>query len=252
MSTGVKAIESLAIEYENCERCPLLVETRGMVVFGSGSASASIVVVGEAPGEEEDEEGVPHIGRAGRLAMDLIIQAWPEDAALMEIIGRYDPDDEDSYDAYYEDVRDYLDNFIFWTNAILCWPGEERSTPGKKELSACRDRLWQTIYAVDPLLILAFGKPATEILLRKTAAIRQVRGSLLDITIPSPVSGDQIRYTMMPLWHTGYLLRQGDQQLAEEKQRGDTWDTIQDLKFAISLLTKQFQDTYETPFPYKE
>ena len=66
-----------------CERCPELAATRKTVVFGSGNADADLMFVGEAPGASEDEQGVPFVGRAGRLLDELLEEIALERAAVL-------------------------------------------------------------------------------------------------------------------------------------------------------------------------
>ena len=61
---GLKALVELSSTYEDCRICEKLCESRSQVVFGSGSSSASIMVIAEAPGEEEDAEGAPFLGQS--------------------------------------------------------------------------------------------------------------------------------------------------------------------------------------------
>ena len=145
---GKKALIDLSEAYADCDLCPLLCASRSEVVFGSGAASAPIVVVGEAPGGVEDAEGTAFVGDSGQLLMDLLAKAWPDDEELKQIRKI----EEDSH--YFRELREYLDRFIFWTNSTLCRPPEGRN-PTPQELKNCRDRLDRTIYAVDPLLIIA-------------------------------------------------------------------------------------------------
>ena len=231
---GLDALVELLEEYDVCERCQALCLSRSQVVFGCGSASADIMIVGEGPGAVEDHEGVPFVGDSGQLLMDLIANAWPDTDAVRDV--RLIEDDT----RFFEELREYLDKFIFWTNVVLCRP-EENRTPATEEVKNCRDRLHKTIYAVDPLLIIATGKAAATALVGRSVQITAKQGQLMDVTIKSPVSGEDIRYPMMPILHPAYLLRRGDQKLVKRKQ-GDTYATIQHLKYAIFLLEEQYRD----------
>lgn len=242
MAWGLDALADLADEYERCTKCPALCQSRSEVVFGSGNVRADLMIIGEAPGEEEDGEGIPFVGKSGRLLMDLIRMRWPETerlTALKEI----DDDDE-----FFDDLRDYLDDYIFWTNTTLCWPGEGNRTPSAKELKACKERLHKTIYAVDPMLILVAGKTALSTLVGKTMGIVQKRGTLLDLEIISPATGRPVRYAALATLHPSFLLRKGDQALVERKQ-GDTWNTMQDIGYGLYLLNEQYKDLFGTEFP---
>jgi DNA polymerase len=246
---GLRALEVLLGQYAACDLCPALCKSRSQVVFGNGSASADIFIVGGMPGTAEDETGISWMGDAGRLLMGMLAEVWPDDPALTEIEnilpneGAADPNQE-----YFDSLREYLDGHIFWANSVCCMPPENRP-PSHKEIEACEDRLHRTIYAVDPLLILAFGKTAVSALVGKSTKITRKHGDIYDIGIPSP-HGGEIRYPMMALLDPAWLLRQGDQALVKEKQ-GPTWETMQHLKYALQLLDTEYQDIHGTHFPHR-
>ena len=243
---GFKALEELIETYEHCNQCPALCGSRQGVVHASGSASAPILVVGEAPGSEEDAQGVPFVGKAGQLFLELFRAAWPENEELDRIEEEWNDSNSDN-SVYWEKLRDYLDNHILWTNVVQCHP-EDNRTPIPSEIKACRDRLVRTIYAVDPRLIIATGKTAASALMGKVVQITKDRGTIYDISIPSPATGEMVRYPMLAILHPAYLLRKGDQGLVS-KERGETYTTIQDLKWALELLNQQYQLEYGTSFP---
>jgi DNA polymerase len=199
------------------------------------------MIVGEAPGVEEDAEGIPFVGKSGRLLMNMLEMAWPDTDEIRRIRTIQDTE------AYYLELREYLDNYIFWVNAVSCLTPENR-TPTPKELEACRDRLERTIYAVDPLLILACGKTAATAVVQKSVQIIQKRGSVYDMSIRSPVTGESIRYTAMAILHPSYLLRKGDQTLVD-LGKGDTFATLEDLRYAIRLLDTHSKQVLATSFP---
>lgn len=132
-----------------CERCPALVESRSRIVNGTGPEDADLLIVGEAPGEREDEEGEPFVGRSGTQL----------DEKLRENgIGR-------------EEVR--------ITNCVRCRPPENRD-PTKDELGNCRGYLEREIELVDPDLIMTVGKVPTEHLLERDVAVTKEAGSVVE------------------------------------------------------------------------
>ena len=241
---GLLALEDAFEKYSACKACGLC-ERRLQVVFGSGSASADILIVGEAPSGEEEEGGIPFLGKTGRLLMDMLAMVWPE----TEEIGRLRAYSSEDNNAYFADLRDYLDRHIFWTNIVGCSTPEGR-TPSNAEIVACRARLQEIIYAVDPLIILAFGKTAASAVLGKTVQITDKRGSIFDVTVGSPQTGRDVRYPMMALLSPGFLLKKGDQPLVKEK-KGDTYKTLQDIKQALLLLDAEYKDAFGHPFPHR-
>lgn len=224
---GLNALRRIVDEYEGCERCDLLCDSRTQIVFGSGSATADIVIVGEAPGSDEDLDGIPFTGRSGRLLLQLLEKVW--DGEEVEKIRGVTDDDE-----YYRQVRDLVEERVFFTNVVMCHP-EENRTPSAKEVKNCKDRLHRMIYAVDPKLVIAAGKTAASAVLGKKVPIVSKRGEIFDVSITSPVTGESIRYPMMALLHPSYLLRKGDMSLVSKKE-GDTYLTMGDLRYAMTLL----------------
>jgi DNA polymerase len=149
-----------------CQRCRLC-ETRTQTVFGRGSAKARLLVVGEAPGENEDKQGEAFVGRAGQLLDN-----------MFEAIG----------------LDSNVDVFI--TNVLKCRPPGNRN-PSGDEIIACQDYLLQQIAHLQPTLILALGRFAAQTLLCTDQSISRLRGQLHSYRdIPLIVS-----------FHPAYLLR---------------------------------------------
>jgi uracil-DNA glycosylase len=248
---GFEALQELAELYSGCTLCPGLTESRSQVVFGAGSSTAPIMIISKAPDSEEDAEGIPFWGEAGRLLMDLLAHAWPETEEMLAIR------DLDEDGDYFEELREYLDQYIFWTNTVLCRPPalpthardrERTREPSAVEKNACRSRLDRTIYAVDPLLIIGVGKTAASSLMGSTVQITQKRGRIFDISIPSPVTGEPVRYPMLVLVDPGFLLQRGDQDLLGRK-KGHCYQALEDLKWALSLLQSHHETVRRTDFP---
>jgi uracil-DNA glycosylase len=127
-----------------CERCPLS-ETRNRVVFGAGNADADLMFVGEAPGAEEDRQGLPFVGRAGAFLTE-----------LLEGIGLKRED-------------------VFINNVILCRPPGNRD-PQPEEIDSCRPWLEQRIELIEPRVICTLGNFATKLLTGNPTGITKVRG----------------------------------------------------------------------------
>ncbi|MEM4780582.1 MAG: uracil-DNA glycosylase [Halalkalicoccus sp.] len=130
-----------------CTRCPALVEGRSRIVNGTGPEDADLLIVGEAPGEQEDSEGEPFVGRSGaQLDEKLREHGIPR-----------------------EEVR--------ITNCVRCRPPENRD-PTREELENCRGYLEREIELVDPDLIVTVGKVPTEHLLERDVAVTKEAGSV--------------------------------------------------------------------------
>ena len=159
--------QSLAQSVAGCTRCPLC-HSRTQTVFGVGRRDADILVVGEAPGAEEDRQGEPFVGRAGQL-LDNMLRA----------LG-------------------YSRERVFIANMLKCRPPRNRD-PGAEEVEACRPYLARQIELVRPSVILALGRIAAQNLLgsdRPLRTLRQQVHTLQQRAIPVVVS-----------YHPAYLLR---------------------------------------------
>lgn len=151
----------------DCQRCRLA-GGRTQIVFGDGDPAADLMLIGEAPGEQEDLRGVPFVGRAGELLTQMIEKGLRIPRAS-----------------------------VYICNIVKCRPPNNR-TPLADEVGTCRTFLDGQIAAVQPKVILALGKPATSSLLGRDVAISRVRGTWQDYR-GTPV---------MPTFHPAYLLRQ--------------------------------------------
>ena len=143
---GDTALEAFRREICECTRCPLG-HSRKNFVFGSGAADAGIMFVGEAPGAEEDRQGLPFVGPAGQL--------------LTKIIEAMHLSRED----------------VFICNVLKCRPPGNRD-PDPVEIASCEPFLKKQIAIVDPTIICALGRVAAHMLLKTTQSMRELRGRL--------------------------------------------------------------------------
>ena len=154
-----------------CTRCRLSGE-RTRIVFGDGDPSADLLFVGEGPGEQEDLQGLPFVGRAGELLTAMIERGLG--------IPR---------------------SSVYICNIVKCRPPGNR-TPLADEVSSCRPFLDGQIDAVAPRVIVTLGKPASSLLLGRDVAITRVRGQWHEYRgIP-----------VMPTFHPAFILRQYTEQ----------------------------------------
>jgi DNA polymerase len=152
-----------------CERCPLS-ETRNRVVFGSGNADADLMFVGEAPGAEEDRQGLPFVGRAGGFLSE-----------LLESIGMKRED-------------------VFINNVLMCRPPGNRD-PQPEEIESCRPWLEQRIGLIEPRVICTLGNFATKLLTANPTGITKVRG------VPQQHLIGGRHLFLLPLFHPAAGLR---------------------------------------------
>jgi uracil-DNA glycosylase family 4 len=131
-------------EARDCTRCALS-ESRTQVVFGSGNADADLMFVGEAPGAEEDRQGLPFVGRSG--------------AFLTEALGDVGIERED----------------VFIANTLKCRPPENRD-PLASEIETCQPWLFEQIDLIEPKVVATLGNFATRLLTGEPTGITRVHG----------------------------------------------------------------------------
>ena len=159
-------LEEIRSTLGDCRLCPLC-ETRRNIVFGTGSQDARVVLVGEAPGANEDEQGLPFVGRAGELLDRMLAQA-----ALMPR--------EDVYIA----------------NVLKCRPPGNRD-PRPDEVQLCSPYLREQIRSIWPDIIMPMGNPATRFILRTEAGITHLRGKVFKTG----------HFYVLPTFHPAAVLR---------------------------------------------
>ena len=148
MSGAAERREELKAVFQQasaCQKCPQLAATRTTVVFGSGNADADLMFVGEAPGANEDKQGLPFVGQAGRLL----------DTLLGEIgLTRGD---------------------VFVANVLKCRPPGNRD-PLPQEIDACQDYLFRQLELIEPKVVCTLGNFATKLLRADPMGITRLHG----------------------------------------------------------------------------
>jgi len=134
---------------DDCRRCKLQTLGRKQIVFGVGNPGADLMFVGEAPGADEDQQGVPFVGRAGQLLTKII-----------EAIGLTRDD-------------------VYIANVIKCRPPQNRN-PEQDEVDTCEPFLFRQIDTIKPKVIVALGTFAARTLLRTLDPISRLRGRVYD------------------------------------------------------------------------
>jgi DNA polymerase len=138
--------DSLQAEVAACTRC-VLHETRSRTVFGTGDCRAEWMVIGEAPGADEDRQGEPFVGRAGQLLNEMLLAAG------------------------------FQRQQVYIANILKCRPPGNRN-PLPREIASCRGYLQRQIQLVQPKIILAVGGIAANSLLQTDARVGELRGRL--------------------------------------------------------------------------
>lgn len=144
----VASLEALYERYHRCTACALG-HRRKRFVFGSGNENADVMFVGEAPGAQEDEQGLPFVGQAGKLLTRIL------------------------------NAIDFTRDEVYITNILKCRPPNNRD-PQPDEIDACDAILTEQIRLVRPRLICALGRVAAQALLKRNASIRTLRGRFHD------------------------------------------------------------------------
>lgn len=166
-SAQALSLEALAQMASICTRCALST-TRKQAVFSDGNPKASVMLIGEGPGQNEDETGVPFVGRAGQLLTQMLASVG---------IDRQ---------------RD-----IYICNVVKCRPPQNRK-PTHQEMAACFSYLEGQIQLVQPRIILLAGATAVQDILKTRQGITKIRGQWFDTPYGAKA---------MPVFHPSYLLR---------------------------------------------
>lgn len=145
---GRETLEEIREDLGDCQRCKLA-GGRKTIVFGQGDPHAALVFVGEGPGADEDEQGLPFVGRAGKLLNRMILSVGMKREE------------------------------VYICNIVKCRPPGNR-TPEKDEVEACSPFLFRQLQAIQPRLICCLGAPAMRTLLGIKEGITRVRGQFFD------------------------------------------------------------------------
>jgi uracil-DNA glycosylase family 4 len=140
-----EALKEVFAQARACTRCPELAATRKTVVFGAGNADAELMFIGEAPGASEDEQGVPFVGRAGKLLQK-----------LLEEIGLSRTD-------------------VFIANTLKCRPPGNRD-PQPIEIQNCQEYLLRQVELIQPTVICTLGNFSTKLLRGDPTGITRLHG----------------------------------------------------------------------------
>ncbi len=139
------ALKEVFAQARGCVRCPELAATRNTVVFGAGNADADLMFVGEAPGASEDEQGVPFVGRAGKLLETLLVEIG---------LARSE---------------------VFIANTLMCRPPGNRD-PLPMELENCHEYLLRKVELIEPTVICTLGNFSTKLLRGDPTGITRLHG----------------------------------------------------------------------------
>ena len=167
--TSAETIDDLNSMINTCKKCGLG-QTRKKFVFGVGNPHADVVVVGEAPGADEDEKGEPFVGRAGQLLTKIL------------------------------EAVQFKREEVFICNILKCRPPNNRD-PQAEEIDLCEPYLWKQLEIIKPKLILCAGRIAGQSLLKTNASLGQLREKMHDYRgIPLMVTYHPAALLRNPNW----------------------------------------------------
>ena len=147
--SAAEALAAIREDIGECTRCKLHTLGRRQIVFGTGSMTAEIMFVGEAPGADEDEQGVPFVGRAGQLLTKMIVAMG---------LSRED---------------------VYIANVLKCRPPGNRN-PEPDEIATCEPFLFRQLASIQPKVVIALGAFAARTLLKTEEPISRLRGRIFD------------------------------------------------------------------------
>ncbi len=164
-----EALKEVLHEARACQRCTELAATRKNVVFGAGNADADLMFVGEAPGASEDEQGLPFVGRAGRLLDQLLEEIGLERAG------------------------------VWICNVLKCRPPGNRD-PLPAEIENCQGYLLRQVELIEPVVICTLGNFATKLLREDPTGITRLHGQPEVV----PIGARAVR--LYPIYHPAAAL----------------------------------------------
>jgi uracil-DNA glycosylase len=175
----------------NCQRCKLAKQGRKQIVFGTGDPNAELMFIGEGPGADEDEQGLPFVGRAGQLLNNMI------------------------------SAMGLKREQVYIANIVKCRPPGNR-TPERDECDTCSPFLMRQIRVVRPKVIVALGATAAKNLLGMSDSMASLRGRFYDFSPPGALGdGDEpFECKLAVTYHPAFLLR-------DPRQKAEAWKDLQ-------------------------
>ncbi len=175
----------------NCDRCKLSRLGRKQIVFGTGDPHAELMFIGEGPGADEDQQGLPFVGRAGQLLNNMI------------------------------SAMGLKREQVYIANIVKCRPPQNR-TPERDECDTCSPFLMRQIGVIRPKVIVALGATAAKNLLGVQDSMASLRGRFYDFSPPGKVddNGDPLVCKLAVTYHPAFLLR-------DPRQKKETWKDLQ-------------------------
>ena len=197
----VRTLQILQEEVKSCTKCELHA-TRRQTVFSRGNPEASLCLVGEAPGEDEDNAGVPFVGRSGKLLDETLTSLGLD-----------------------------VEKEIYICNIIKCRPPNNRR-PTEEEIESCYPYLGDQLEIVNPKVIVVLGNTAASSWLGLTQGITKIRGRFFN----GHLRGKKI--ISMPAYHPSYVLRNGGKSPVFDDFKNDLQSAINKSRETNALLQR--------------
>lgn len=189
----------------SCEKCPRLVKTRKQVVQGRGDADAArIIIFGEAPGPEENDDGSAFVGRSGKRLNEMLAKLKT-------------PNGEPGN----------VDDFYIW-NTCSCWPAQlntltdppkwENAKPTAEEIGNCRPWVERLVRIIDPIALVLAGEYAC-LSFGLKGSITKLRENMHDVFVQGVER--KVAYCAQPIFHPAYLLRTADKPQLQKATEDD-------------------------------
>lgn len=204
-------LTSISTKILTCRNC-VLCQQRKNAVPGEGVVTPVVMVIGEGPGEDEDIQGRPFVGKAGQL-LDKMLYAIDLDRT----------------------VNCYI------ANIVKCRPPLNR-TPMPDEAAACRGYLEAQIHALKPVMILAMGRTSVQNLLQTTQGINALRGKFFDYHLGGNESSPAI--PLMATYHPSALLR-------DETLKRPAWEDLKVFRAKLTELVPDYNVSFKEKYPQK-
>jgi uracil-DNA glycosylase len=175
----------------NCDRCKLSRQGRKQIVFGTGDPHAELMFIGEGPGADEDQQGLPFVGRAGQLLNNMIT------------------------------AMGLKREQVYIANIVKCRPPQNR-TPERDECDTCSPFLMRQVGVIRPKVIVALGATAAKNLLGVQDSMASLRGRFYDFSPPGQTddNGEPLVCKLAVTYHPAFLLR-------DPRQKKETWKDLQ-------------------------
>ena len=173
----------------DCQRCKLAKLGRKQIVFGMGDPHAELMFIGEGPGADEDEQGLPFVGRAGQLLNNMI------------------------------SAMGLKREQVYIANIVKCRPPGNR-TPERDECDTCSPFLMRQVRVIRPKVIVALGATAAKNLLAVNDSMASLRGRFYDFSPPRVLGEEPFDCKLAVTYHPAFLLR-------DPRQKAEAWKDLQ-------------------------